>query len=135
VSVEDIVEEIVGEIEDEYDLPDDTLTWVDDETVLVAGSMTIDDFNEAVGTDLSNERARTMAGLVFNELGRRPEPADVVAVDGVRLPSRSSTACASPGCRSLPAAADPRCGCWSSPTWPLRPSHGCSSRATRPTRS
>jgi putative hemolysin len=85
VSVEDIVEEIVGEIEDEYDLPDDTMTWVDDETVLIAGSMTIDDFNEAVGTDLSNERARTMAGLVFNELGRRPEPADVVAVDGVRL--------------------------------------------------
>ena len=85
VTLEDVLEELVGEIEDEYDLPDDTLTWVDDATVLVAGSMTIDDFNEAVGTDLPNERARTMAGLVFNALGRRPEPADVVAVDGVRL--------------------------------------------------
>ena len=43
VTLEDILEEIVGEIEDEYHLPDDRLDWVDDETVLVAGSMTIDD--------------------------------------------------------------------------------------------
>ncbi len=52
VTLEDILEEIVGEIEDEYDLPDDRLDWVNDETVLVAGSMTIDDFNETIGTRL-----------------------------------------------------------------------------------
>ncbi len=85
MTLEDILEELVGEIEDEYDLPDDTLTWVDDTTVVIAGSMTIDDFDEAVGTRLPRDRARTMAGLVFNALGRRPEPADVVTVDGVRL--------------------------------------------------
>jgi len=85
VTLEDVLEEIVGEIEDEYDLPDDRLTWVDDERVAVAGSMTVDDFNETVGTRLPVDRARTMAGLVFSELGRRPHPGDEVALGGVRL--------------------------------------------------
>jgi putative hemolysin len=85
VTMEDVLEEIVGEIEGEYDLPDDTLTRIDDHTLQVAGSMTIDDFNEAVGTQLPQNGARTMAGLVFNALGRRPEPGDTVAVESVRL--------------------------------------------------
>jgi putative hemolysin len=85
VTLEDILEEIVGEIEGEYDLPDDTVTWVDEHTVLVAGSMTIDDFNEEVGTRLPITSARTMAGLLFGGLGRRPEPHDSVTVDSVRL--------------------------------------------------
>jgi magnesium and cobalt exporter, CNNM family len=85
VTLEDILEELVGEIEDEYDLPDDTLTRIDDRTVSVAGSMTIDDFNEAVDTALPQDGARTMAGLVFNALGRRPVQGDAVDVDGVRL--------------------------------------------------
>jgi magnesium and cobalt exporter, CNNM family len=85
VTLEDILEQIVGEIEDEYDLPDDTLTSIDDRTVLVAGSMTVDDFNETVRTDLPTDDARTMAGLLFNALGRRPRPGDEVEVSGVRL--------------------------------------------------
>jgi magnesium and cobalt exporter, CNNM family len=85
VTLEDILEEIVGEIEDEFDLPDDTLHRIDDDTVRVAGSMTIDDFNETVGTSLPQDGARTMAGLVFNGLGRLPRPGDAVSVDGVTL--------------------------------------------------
>jgi putative hemolysin len=85
VTLEDILEEIVGEIEDEYDLPDDTLERVDETTVRVAGSMTIDDFNETLGTELPQDDARTLAGLVFNALGRRPVAGDEVAVDSVRL--------------------------------------------------
>ena len=85
VSLEDVLEEIVGEIEDEYDLPDATLERIDDETVRVAGSMTIDDFNETMGTELPVDHARTLAGLVFNALGRRPEVGDEVADGDVRL--------------------------------------------------
>jgi putative hemolysin len=85
VSVEDVLEELVGEIQDEFELPDDTLTWVGDDAVQVAGSMTIDDFNEAVGTTLPQDGPRTMAGLAFDALGRRPGPGDVVDLDGVRL--------------------------------------------------
>jgi putative hemolysin len=85
VTMEDILEEIVGEIEGEFELPDDTLTRVDDHTLLVAGSMTIDDFNEAVGTQLPQDVVRTMAGLVFSALGRRPRPDDTVTVGSTRL--------------------------------------------------
>jgi len=85
VTLEDILEEIVGEIEDEYDLPDDTLERLDPATLRVAGSMTIDDFNETVGTGLPQDAARTLAGLVFNALGRRPENGDEVVVGDVRL--------------------------------------------------
>jgi putative hemolysin len=85
VTLEDIVEEIVGEIEDEYDLPDATLTWIGDDTVVVAGSMTVDDFNETIGTRLPHERVRTMAGLVFEALGRRPRRGDAVTLDALDL--------------------------------------------------
>ena len=85
VTLEDVLEEIVGEIEDEYDLPDSTLERVDEETIRVAGSMTIDDFNETTGTRLPEDDARTLAGLVFNRLGRRPEPGDQVTVGPVDL--------------------------------------------------
>jgi putative hemolysin len=86
VALEDVLEEIVGEIEDEFDLPDTTLRRLDDTTVEVAGSMTIDDFNETVGTALPQDRsARTLAGLVFDELGRRPRVGDAVTLGRVTL--------------------------------------------------
>jgi putative hemolysin len=85
VTLEDILEELVGEIEDEFDLPDDTINRIDDRTVEVAGSMTIDDFNETVGTDLPVGQFRTLAGLLLDRLGRQAKPGDVAEVDGVRL--------------------------------------------------
>ena len=85
VTLEDILEEIVGEIQDEYDLPDSTLARLPDGTIRVAGSMTIDDLNETVGMQLPQDRAHTIAGLVFDLAGHRPEPGESVAADGVLL--------------------------------------------------
>ena len=85
VSVEDVLEELVGEIEDEYDLPDARLERAEDGAVLAAGSISIDDFNEELGTHLPVDHARTLAGLVFEQLGRRPAAGDEVVVAGVRL--------------------------------------------------
>ena len=85
VTLHDVLEELVGELEDEFALPDNQLTWVDDRTVEVSGSMTIDDFNEAVGTDLPVRGPRTLAGLAFDALGRRPRPGDAASVDGAVL--------------------------------------------------
>jgi putative hemolysin len=85
LTVEDIVEEIVGEIEDEFELPDATVTRLGERTVEVAGSMSVDDVNEEVGTGLPQDGPRTVAGLVFDRLGRRPAPRDEVWVGGVRL--------------------------------------------------
>ena len=85
VTVEDILEEIVGEIEDEFDLPDARITRIDEQTVVASGSLTIDDFNETVGTRLPQDAPRTLAGLVLEALGRRPDPGDSVTVDGVEI--------------------------------------------------
>jgi len=85
VTLHDLLEELVGEIQEEYELPDATLTWVDDHTVEASGSISIDDFNESVGTDLPRGDARTLAGLVFTALGRRPVTGDVVTIGEVRL--------------------------------------------------
>jgi putative hemolysin len=85
VTLEDVLEELVGEIEDEFDVPGDRLERVDERTIRVAGRMTIDDFNKALDTDLDNRGARTVGGLVFNELGRRPRQGDEVEAGGARL--------------------------------------------------
>jgi CBS domain containing-hemolysin-like protein len=85
VTLEDLLEEIVGEIEDEFDLPDTSVERVDEHRVRIDGTFTIDDFNEQFSTDLEQEDFHTMAGLVFGELGRAPEVGDVVATDGLQL--------------------------------------------------
>ena len=85
VTLHDVLEELVGEIESEFDLPNNELNWTGEHSVEVSGSMTIDDFNEAVGTQLPQRGPRTLAGLAFDALGRRPEPGDEAQVDGVVL--------------------------------------------------
>jgi putative hemolysin len=85
VTLEDLLEEIVGEIEDEYDLPDTSIERIDEHRVRIDGTYSIDDFNEQFDTALDVEDFHTMAGLVFGELGRQPEPGDEVRVDGISL--------------------------------------------------
>lgn len=82
VTLEDLLEEIVGEIEDEFDLPDEQVEQIDDTHVQIAGTFTVDDFNETFGTTLEHDDFNTVAGLVFHELGRQPEVGDVVAMPG-----------------------------------------------------
>jgi putative hemolysin len=85
VTLEDLLEEIVGEIEDEFDLPDESIERIDDAHIRIDGTYTIDDFNEEFETELEQADYHTMAGLVFGELGRAPEVGDTVSVDGLRL--------------------------------------------------
>jgi putative hemolysin len=84
-TLEDLIEEIVGEIEDEFDLPDTSIERVDDKRIRIDGTYTIDDFNEAFQTTLEPGDYHTMAGLVFGKLGRQPEVGDEVGVNGLRL--------------------------------------------------
>ena len=85
VTLEDLLEEIVGEIEDEFDLPDESVEQVDDDTVRVDGTFPIDDFNEQFQTALPQEDYHTVAGFVFGQLGRAPEVGDEIVHDGVRF--------------------------------------------------
>ncbi len=83
VTLEDLVEEIVGEIEDEFDVPEDDVEQVDDDTIRIDGTFSIDDFNERFKTDLPVEDYHTVAGFVFGALGRAAEPGDEVTHEGV----------------------------------------------------
>jgi putative hemolysin len=85
VTLEDVLEEIVGEIEDEFDLPDTSIERIDENHIRIDGTFSIDDFNEAFGTELEQEDFHTMAGLVFGALGRAPEVGDIVTADGLKL--------------------------------------------------
>ena len=83
VTLEDLVEEIVGEIEDEFDLPDETVERVDDQTIRIGGTFPIDDFNEQFKVDVPVEDFHTIAGFVLGQLGRAAEPGDEVSHNGL----------------------------------------------------
>jgi CBS domain containing-hemolysin-like protein len=83
VTLEDLLEEIVGEIEDEFDLPDETVEQIDEDTIRIDGTFTIDDFNEQFHADLPMTDFHTIAGFVFGALGRTAEPGDEVRHDGM----------------------------------------------------
>jgi putative hemolysin len=85
VTLEDVLEEIVGEIEDEYDLPDESFERVDPRTIRIDGTFPIDDFNEQFKTELPQEDYHTVAGFVFGLLGRAAEENDVVDYDRLRF--------------------------------------------------
>jgi putative hemolysin len=85
VTLEDLLEEIVGEIEDEFDLPDESVERIAEDTIHVDGTFSIDDFNEEFGADLPIEDYHTLAGFVFGQLGHAPGPGDVVEHDGLHF--------------------------------------------------
>jgi len=83
VTLEDLLEEIVGEIEDEFDLPDESVEQVDEDTIRIDGTFPIDDFNEQFRTELPVEDYHTIAGFVFGQLGRAAQTGDEVSHDGM----------------------------------------------------
>jgi magnesium and cobalt exporter, CNNM family len=83
VTLEDLLEEIVGEIEDEFDLPDESVERVDETTIRIDGTFPIDDFNEQFDAELAHEDYHTVAGYVFDLLGRAALPGDEVRNDGM----------------------------------------------------
>jgi putative hemolysin len=84
-TLEDLLEEIVGEIEDEFDVSEEPVEQINEDSYRVDGMFSIDDFNERFGTDLPEEDFHTVAGFVFGQLGRAPEPGDDVSYDGMRF--------------------------------------------------
>ena len=87
VTMEDILEEIVGEIRDEYDSDEEQLIQkMQDRTYLVEGSMKLSDINDELGTDLQSEDYDSIGGLIIEHLDRVPEDgAQIVTDQGIRL--------------------------------------------------
>ena len=85
VTLEDLLEELVGEIADEYDREEPEVLELADGTYRVSGKASIDDVNELLGTQLPDEEWDTVAGLMLDILGRMPERGEETSFRGVNL--------------------------------------------------
>jgi Mg2+/Co2+ transporter CorB len=85
VTLEDILEEVVGEIADEYDIKDEGMRALRDGSVVVEGTVTIRDMNREFDWRLPDEEASTIAGLVLHEARRIPDTGQVFAFHGFRF--------------------------------------------------
>ena len=84
-TVEDLLEEIVGEIEDEYDKPEQKFQPYPGGGYIIDGEMEIDAINETIKLNLPTGDYETLAGLVLNRLKTIPQPGEQVTVEDVRL--------------------------------------------------
>jgi magnesium and cobalt transporter len=83
VTIEDVIEEIVGDIADEYDIEEDQTIRRDAERQFTVHALArIEDFNEFFGTQFSDEEFDTIGGLVMHQFGRLPKRGEAVAIDG-----------------------------------------------------
>jgi CBS domain containing-hemolysin-like protein len=85
VTMEDLLEEIVGEITDEYDVETPGPERLPDGSLRVPGRMPIDDLSEELGVELPDTEWDTVGGLVFNLLGHVPEEGEAVRFQGLEF--------------------------------------------------
>jgi CBS domain containing-hemolysin-like protein len=85
VTIEDILEEIVGEIVDEYDREEKLIEQLGEDVWRLDARVPVDELNEMLDADLPNEEWDTLGGLVFGLLGHVPSPGERVEVEGIRL--------------------------------------------------
>lgn len=93
ITLEDLLEEIVGEIRDEYDSDEaELIKQLDEERYLVEGSMKIDDINDALHTLMDSEDYDSIGGLIIEKLERIPEVGDTITLpDGIVLTVRNAS--------------------------------------------
>jgi CBS domain containing-hemolysin-like protein len=85
ITMEDLLEEIVGEITDEYDVEEPEIERLSETVVRVPGGTNIDDLNEILDAELPDDEWDTVGGLVLNLLGRVPDEGDSVEFAGLEF--------------------------------------------------
>ena len=85
VTIEDILEEIVGEIRDEYDVEEQEIEQLGDDRFWVLGRVTISELSERLGTDMSHDEVTTVGGLAYELFGRVPKSGDAIEHAGFRI--------------------------------------------------
>jgi CBS domain containing-hemolysin-like protein len=95
VTIEDVLEEIVGEIQDEYDMEEERFEVVNEREAVLDAAITVDEANRALGLALETDGYDTLGGLVYHQLGKVPEGGDsfrvgdlmftVLSTDGRRI--------------------------------------------------
>jgi putative hemolysin len=93
VTIEDLLEEIVGEIQDEYDVEEPMVEKISDDQARLDGRASIDDLAETFGVEFNgadSEQYDTVGGLVYHQVGGVPQVGDTVEVDGLTLTVEST---------------------------------------------
>ncbi|MBA8984759.1 CBS domain containing-hemolysin-like protein [Clostridium saccharobutylicum] len=85
VTIEDLVEEIVGEIEDEYDEEKKSVQVIRDNEYVVEGSVKLHEISELIGVDIDSEEFDSVGGFMIGELGRMPEEQEEVAINKTKF--------------------------------------------------
>lgn len=87
ITIEDVLEQIVGDIEDEHDVDDeaDNIISLDNGDIRVKGITELEQFNEMLGTQFDIENIDTVAGLVIQHLGRVPKIGERIEIDGIEF--------------------------------------------------
>ena len=87
ITIEDVLEQIVGDIEDEHDIDEeaDNIISLDNGDIRVKGITELDQFNETLGTHFAVEDIETVAGLVIQHLGRVPKMGELIEIDGIEF--------------------------------------------------
>ena len=87
ITIEDVLEQIVGDIEDEHDIDEeaDNIISLDNGDIRVKGITELEQFNETLGTHFADENIETVAGLVIQHLGRVPKMGELVQIGGVEF--------------------------------------------------
>ena len=91
VTIEDLLEEIVGEIRDEFDVGEPEIQPVNDTEFIMDARVGIDQLNELLGVFLEGDGFDTIGGFVYQRLGRIPSPGDAVEYDGLSIEVVSTT--------------------------------------------
>ncbi len=85
VTIEDVLEEIVGEIQDEYDSEEATIERVGEREAIMDARVSLDELNELFALDIEGEDFDTVGGFVYHQLGRMPAPGDELHANGVNM--------------------------------------------------
>jgi putative hemolysin len=86
VTIEDLIEEIVGDIRDEYDVNEEAdYVQMGDHDYLIDGSMNLDDLNALLESHFSTDESDSLGGWVYNHLGHVPEPGETIETDNLKM--------------------------------------------------
>jgi len=91
VTIEDVLEEIVGEIEDEFQREQPKVEWVGEGEAIVDARLSLDDLKEHLAVEIEGEGFDTVGGFVYAHLGRVPNPGDEFTAEGVHIEVLSTT--------------------------------------------
>lgn len=85
VTIEDLIEEVFGDIEDEYDDENNEIEVVKEDEYIVDGSARLDDLSDLIGVNMESEEFDSVGGLMIGELGRFPEHCEEVVLHNIRF--------------------------------------------------